>query len=147
MAGPLRTATQSIAPSESDRSADHRHNGRLAKNQPEDAALGETERLQHTNFAHPFAHRHRHRVGGNQQDGKSDRAANRHQDHLDVAEEGKETQTKRVLALGTGGRRRVAEEFVHFPGDARNVFGGIRQDGEGASAVADAAGRDWRRYS
>ncbi|KAG1454543.1 hypothetical protein G6F57_015482 [Rhizopus arrhizus] len=80
--------------------ADQQH--RLHHHQGQHGAVPEAQRLQRGQFGHALAHRLRHGVAGQQQQGEEHRAHDRGDDHADVGELLDEGLLERRLGLGLG---------------------------------------------
>ena len=91
--------------SQTNHSADDGEQARFGEHERDDLSVGETDGLEHAQFAGPLAHRLRHGVAGHQQDGEEHRAQNRRDDEDDVADLAGPALNERAFRLGLGFRR------------------------------------------
>ena len=84
-----------------------------ASTSPKNLTVVKTDGLEHTQFAGPFAHRLRHGVAGDQQDGEKHRAQDGGDNQHDVADLTRPRLHKRALRLRLGFRRRILKLLVH----------------------------------
>ena len=104
-------------------------------------AGGKSQCLEHPDLGDALPHRHAHGVGGHQQNGENQGAANAEQEHLDVAQHGNEAQLEGPLGLGLGLALRISIEIVDLLRDARHRLGGIGQDAKGSHHPAPGLGQ------
>src|SRR5262249_26489768 len=84
---------------------------------------------------------HRKRVGGDQQNRKSDRAAQRQQKQLQVAEKSDKVEHKSLLGFSLRRIGRIGKQIVNRVAHAWHVFGAFRLDHVLSDKVTSWIGR------
>ncbi len=94
--------------------AQHRNRAGLEQHEPQDPAVAEPERLQHTELVDPFTDGLRHGVPGHEQDESHDDRRDGHHDRADVSHLLREVGHERLLGSGLRLARRVGEHRVNL---------------------------------